>query len=75
MEVPMKYYVLDGLINGRAIREKTFMSRAAAERALGDLLCKEDLQVQDDRFPQKHTEEFVCDQYTRFFVRRVLICD
>ena len=67
----MKYYVLDGQLRGQAIKERIFGSRAAAEKAMEKILYTEDLQVQDDRFPSKHTEEFVCDQYTRFFVRRV----
>lgn len=66
----MKYYVLAGLINGQSIRERTFISRADAEKALERLLLRRDLQVEDDRFPSKHTEEFVCDQYTRFFISR-----
>jgi len=67
----MKYYVLDGEINGRPIKEKMFSSRALAEKAMEKILFQEDLQVQDDRFPSKHTEEFVCDRCSRFFVRRV----
>jgi len=67
----MKYYVLDGLINGQPIRERTFVTRQDAERKLSAILWGHDLQVEDDRFPSKHTEEFVCDQYTRFFIYRV----
>jgi hypothetical protein len=67
----MKYYVLDGYVRGQAIKEKMFATRPAAEKAMEKILYTEDLQVQEDRFPSKHTEEFVCDQYTRFFVRRV----
>lgn len=67
----MKYYVLDGQINGQPIRERTFFTRYDAEKALEKILLGRDLQVEDDRFPSEHTEEFVCDQYTRFFVRRV----
>jgi len=69
----MKYYVLDGLINGQPIRERKFMTRQDAEKVLANILFRYDLQVEDDRFPSTHTEEFVCDQYTRFFVRRVQI--
>lgn len=68
----MKYYVLDGEINSRPIKGKAFPTRSAAEKALSKILAFEDLQVTEDRFPSKHTEEFVCDQYTRFFVRRVV---
>lgn len=66
----MKYYVLAGLINGQSIRERSFLTRSDAERKLNGILIAHDLQVEDDRFPSKHTEEFVCDQYTRFFIRR-----
>ena len=51
----MKYYVLDGEVNGRPIRGKKFSSRAAAEKAMEAIIYREDLQVQDDRFPSKHT--------------------
>ena len=68
----MKYYVLDGEINGRPIRGKKFSSRAAAEKAMEVIIYKEGLQVQDNRFPSKHTEEFVCDRCSRFFVSRVI---
>lgn len=66
----MKHYVLDGEINGQPIRERTFMTRQDAENVLSAILFRHDLQVEDDRFPSKHTEEFVCDQYTRFFISR-----
>jgi len=69
----MKYYVLDGQINGQPIKGRKFVSRQDAEKALEVILYRRDLQVRDDRFPSEHTEEFVCDQYTRFFVRRVQI--
>ena len=69
----MKYYVLDGQVNGQPIRAKVFATRVEAEKAMEDILYSKDLQVRDDRFPSKHTEEFVCDQYTRFFVRRVQV--
>jgi len=69
----MKFYVLDGCINGRAIKGKKFFSRSSAEIGLGKILTKHDLQVEDDRFPAKHTEEFVCDDYTRFSISRVVV--
>ena len=69
----MKYYVLEGIINGRPIKERKFATRARAERAMTTILFDSNLQVTDNRFPSKHTEEFVCDHYTRFFVRRVLV--
>ena len=68
----MKYYVLAGDVNGRPIKEKMFSSRAAAEKAMEAIIYREDLQVQDNRFPSKHTEEFVCDKCSRFFVSRVI---
>ena len=68
----MKYYVLDGEVNGRPIKGKKFSSRAAAEKAMEAIIYREDLQVQDDRFPSKHTEEFVCDRCSRFFVSRII---
>lgn len=68
----MKYYVLDGEINGRPIKGKSFATRLAAEKAMESLLYRNDLQVEKDRFPSKHTEEFVCDRCSRFFVRRVI---
>ena len=67
-----KKYVLDGTLNGRPVRARVFHTRKDAEQALGDFLFMNNVQVEDDRFPQKHTEEFVCDQYTRFFIRRVI---
>lgn len=66
-----KKYVLDGEINGQPIRARSFLTRLDAEYVLGNMLTLKDLQVQDDRFPEPHTEEFVCNQYTRFFIRRV----
>lgn len=69
----MKYYVLDGEIRNRPIREKLFSTRPAAEQAMEQILYKKGLQVEIDRFPSKHTEEFVCDQYTRFSIHRVVI--
>ena len=69
----MKYYVLEGLIRGNSIREKLSSSRPEAEKELEKILYKKGLQVEDRRFPSKHTEEFVCDQYTRFFISRVVI--
>lgn len=68
----MKHYVLDGVINGQPMSPRSYLTRQDAEKRLNDILFRRDLQVEDDRFPQKHTEEFVCDQYTRFFIRRVL---
>lgn len=68
----MKHYVLEGEINGRAIRSRAYLSRKAAEKKLNSILLWSNLQVEDDRFPQKHTEEFVCDDNTRFFIRRVM---
>jgi len=68
----MKYYVLDGEVNRRPIKVKTFSSRAAAEKAMEAILEWNNLQVQDDRFTSKHTEEFVCDRCSRFFIRRVV---
>lgn len=67
-----KKYVLDGTLNGRPVRARAFPTRKDAEQALGDFLFMNNVQVEDDRFPQKHTEEFVCNQYTRFFIRRVM---
>ena len=64
-------YVLDGVINGQPITSHSFLSRRDAERYLGIILTRKDLQVEDDRCPQPHVEEFVCDHYTRFFIRRV----
>ena len=68
----MKFYILEGQLRGHSIKERKFQTRLAAEKYLERILYAEDLQVYADRFPSKHTEEFVCDQYTRFFVRRVL---
>ena len=69
----MKFYELDGQINGHQLKGHLYSSRRAAEKALESILYCNDLQVNDDRFPEKHTEEFVCNQYTRFFVRRVIL--
>jgi len=69
----MKFYVLDGVINSRPIKEHLYKSRRDAEKALEGILYRDDLQVYDDRFPEKHTEEFVCNQYTRFFIRRIVL--
>jgi len=69
----MKFYVLEGQINGRPIREKRFPTRPSAEKAMEGILYRENLQVEEDYFPSKHTEEFVCDQYTRFFIKRVVL--
>jgi len=69
----MKFYELDGEINGHPIKGHLYNSRRAAEKALEVILYRDDLQVNDDRFPEKHTEEFVCNQYTRFFIRRVIL--
>ena len=66
-----KKYVLDGIVNGQPIRARSYYTRWEAEQALGNMLTMKDLQVEDDRFPMPHTEEFVCNQYTRFFIRRV----
>ena len=68
----MKFYALDGSINGRSIKEKLYPSRRAAEKAMESILYKEDLQVEIDRFPSKHTEEFVCDRCSRFSIYRVI---
>ena len=69
----MKFYELDGVINGRQIKGHLHKSRRDAEKALEVILYRDNLQVNDDRFPEKHTEEFVCNQYTRFFIRRVIL--
>lgn len=68
----MKHYVLYGIINGQPLSPRSFLTRQDAEKRLGDILYHKDLQVEDDRFPKSHTEEFVCGQYTRFFIARVL---
>ena len=67
----MKLYVLDGTVNSRPIKSRSFLTRKEAEKRLGDILDWNNLQVEDDRRPEKHTEEFVCSQNTRFFIRRV----
>lgn len=67
-----KKYVLDGVVNGRRLKPRSFPSRKDAEEALSEILLDKDLQVEEDRFPQPHTEEFVCSYHTRFFVRRTL---
>ena len=66
-----KKYVLDGEINGQPIRARSYRTRLDAERVLGNMLTWKNIQVEEDRFPEPHTEEFVCNQYTRFFIRRV----
>ena len=68
----MKLYVLEGTINGQPMSPRSFLSRKDAEKRLSEILTWRDLQVEDDRKPSKHTEEFVCNQYTRFFIRRVI---
>lgn len=68
----MKHYVLDGVVNGQPMSPRSYLTRKEAEKRLCDILIQRNLQVEDDRFPQKHTEEFVCSQHTRFFIRRVL---
>lgn len=68
----MKHYVLYGTVNGRSVSPRSYLTRQDAEKRLSDILYRNDLQVEDDRFPQAHTEEFVCNPYTRFFIARVL---
>ena len=65
-------YVLDGTINGYPITPRSFLSRREAEKRLYDILTRSNLQVEDDRRPEPHTEEFVCSYHTRFFVRRIV---
>lgn len=67
-----KTYVLDGTINGRRLKPRSFPSRKDAEEALSEILLDKGLQVEEDRFPKPHTEEFVCSYYTRFFITRSL---
>lgn len=67
----VKFYVLEGSINGLPIRSRSFVTRDRAERFLNAILQKKNLQVEEDRFPQPQTEEFVCNYYTRFFIREV----
>lgn len=65
-------YVLDGTINCHPIVPRSFETRRDAERCLDGILTGRDLQVEDDRHPEQHTEEFVCNHYTRFFIRKVV---
>lgn len=69
----MKFYVLKGIINGRAIREKDSISRKLAEDKLDKILNRHGLQVESNYFSEKHTEEFVCDQHTRFSISRIVV--
>lgn len=69
----MKYYLLKGEIKGHAIKEKLSSTRELAEKKLYKILTKHNLQVEVTRFPEKHTEEFVCDQYTIFSIKRVVV--
>lgn len=65
-------YVLDGTINGHPITPRSFGSRREAEKRLAAILMRNDLQVEDDRKPQPHVEEFVCSYHTRFFIYRIV---
>ena len=69
----MKYYILSGVINGHLIKDRYCYSRESAEKKLERILEKKNLQVEVDRHPSKHTEEFVCNQYTRFSISRCVV--
>lgn len=65
----MKYF-LSGEINSHQIKARHFRSRKEAEKILNEILFNNNLQVEWNRRVD-HTEEFVCDNYTRFFVGRL----
>ena len=69
----MKYYILEGTVNGYPMKDRTFLSRHEAEEQLDRVLENKGLQVEVSRHPSKHTEEFVCDQYTRFSISRCVV--
>ena len=69
----MKFYVLRGVIKGRQIKEKVASSRRSGEIKLEKILAKNGLQVEENYFSSKHTEEFVCDARTRFSISRVVV--
>lgn len=65
----MYRYYLYGEVNRRKIKTRRFKTRAGAEKALSKILSNKGLQVYADR-RVGHTEEFVCNYYTRFYVER-----
>ena len=69
----MKKYVVTPIIRGELKKKlvKTFGTRPLANKYMGELVYKYDLQVEDEIKRDNHLVEFVCDDYTRFFVGRV----
>lgn len=68
----MKRYKLEYTVNGRKGRDKFFGSRKQAESYMNRVLLRKNLDVCDIIMRNNdHTQEFYCNDYSRFIIERV----
>ena len=67
----MKQYQMYAIINGKRVWGKKRLSRERANKDVEKMLEEYRLEVQDIRMVDKHQYEFKCNDYNRFFVKRV----
>lgn len=68
----MRRYKLEYIVNGRKGRDKFFGSRKAAESYMNRVLLRKNLDVYDIIMRNNdHTQEFYCNDYSRFIIERV----
>lgn len=65
-------YILCGVIRGNDIRTQTFSTRNAAEKAMFAMFNKNNLQLADEIFDDKHRRTYRCEENcTWFHINRV----
>lgn len=68
----MKRYKLEYIVNGKRGKCKSFNSRSSAESYMGKVLLRKHLDVTDIIMKDNdHTQEFYCNDYSRFTISRV----
>ena len=69
----MNLYKLEPIVNSKNLKPEFFLSREKAEKELEKLLNKYNLEVEEVVLKDNnHSQEFVCDFYNKFFIKRIV---
>ncbi len=66
----MKSYSFDAIIGGKELIQKTFKTRESANKYLEKILDEKNIEINDVLKKENHRYEYICNQYTRFFIER-----
>ena len=70
----MKRHGIDGcfdaIIGGKELIQKTFKTRESANKYLEKILDEKNIEINDILKKENHRYEYICNQYTRFFIER-----